>query len=171
MRRLVLVASALAVFLGASGAGYGRARTTNERALVAERKASASRRAELLLRRFVPPAGARPARNPPRDLRFKPAAYSVETAGPHRYFRTAARLGAVVADVEAHLPRGFRARTEGQSLSPRGRLLVIAPAHARIPTRFLTVNMRRERGQTLSESTRTPSGSTHGLLASECLPA
>lgn len=155
MRRLVFVTSGLVFVLVACGSGHRRMREATElvsgvrgvHATAAERKAAAARRAAPLLRRFVPPADARPVQHAPRGLRHKPVVYSVEVAGPHRYFRVHAPLAAVLAAVKAH-PTGFGARTVGQSVSPPERMLLLAPRTAGIPSRFLTVNLLRWRGQT-----------------------
>src|SRR5581483_4690613 len=119
------------------------------RTLAVMREELAARKATPLLRRFVPPAGARPVRAAPRPvLRSKPSPTVAEVAGPHRFFVVARPLPTVEAAVVAHPPNGFSAREAGESLSPPMRLVVMSPRPGADPTHFLTVTMLGLRGRT-----------------------
>jgi hypothetical protein len=128
MKRLLPLGTAFALALSACGAGAKPAvHLTNAsarvpapivRALAAERKAAAGRKAERLLRSFVLPPDARRTRQPAgADLLSRSnlgVSVLTEFAQRHGFWRVPERLASAVAFVKRHPLRGF-------ALGPRGR--------------------------------------------------
>ena len=124
MKRSLLPASALVLVVTACGAGAKpaprvtevRARVPSVRVLVAERKRTAAREARRLLRRFVPPPGARSAHEPRGYggvLRRTGPTPAGEVVDVHRFWSVRKPLTAVAAFVRTHKPHGFAGGSAG----------------------------------------------------------
>jgi hypothetical protein len=128
MKLLLSLGTAFVLALSACGAAAGPApHPTNAsarvpaptvRAVAAERKAAAGRKAEGLLRLFVLPPDARRAQQPAGVDMLSRSNLGVsvvtEFAQRHRFWRVPERLASAVAFVKRHPLRGF-------ALGPRGR--------------------------------------------------
>lgn len=118
MKRLLLPASALVLVVTACGAGAKpaprvtelSARVRSVRALVAQRKRAAAREARRLVHEFVPPPGARRAREPKNygGVLRRPGETPVgEVVDIHRFWSVQKPLRSVAAFVRSHGLPGF----------------------------------------------------------------
>jgi hypothetical protein len=118
MKRWLLPASALVLVVTACGAGAKPAprvtevgaRVTSVRVIAARRERAARREARAILRRFVPPTGARRSSEPRHYagvLRRSGPGPLGETAGVHRFWSVRKPLKVVIAFLRAHRPHGF----------------------------------------------------------------
>jgi hypothetical protein len=109
MKRLLLAVTAGVLVLtasGASAAGSGKRLTV--KAVAAQREHAARREARRLLSEFVPPAGARRTRKPPRQGGWgsSPGAKFVDA---HHFWTVPKPLKAVASSIESAEVRGVRA--------------------------------------------------------------
>jgi hypothetical protein len=128
MKRSLLPASALVLVVTACGAGAKpapratvvRARVPSVRVLVAEHKRAAAREARRVLRRFVPPPGARSAHEPRGYggvLRRTGPTPAGEVVDVHRFWSVRKPLTAVAAFLRTHKPHGFGGGSAGHGPS------------------------------------------------------
>jgi hypothetical protein len=124
MKRLLLPASALVLVLTACGAGAKPAPRVAEvgahvpsvRVIAAQRELAATRAARRLLREFVPPPGARPARQPREFagvLRQWGGGPAGEVVDVHRFWQVHKSLGTVATFVRALRVRGLQRHGTG----------------------------------------------------------
>jgi hypothetical protein len=115
VKPLLLPASALLLVLTASGAiakAAPRTKDVRVQTIAAQREHAAFRKAETLMREFIPPPGARPTRRPPgyrsvHVLHQSTGALAEEAASIHRFWTVRAPLKTVSAFVRAHRLHGF----------------------------------------------------------------